>query len=47
MPLILGDGTSVEFPVDWTMEEADDWRKRAGIPKPAPTDRGRATPGLR
>jgi hypothetical protein len=35
MPLILKDGTSVEFPSNWSRDEAEEWRKRAGLSKPA------------
>lgn len=31
MPLVLPDGSSVEFPSNWTKEEADAWRERAGL----------------
>jgi hypothetical protein len=33
-PLVQMDGTSVEFPVEWTKEAARDWRKSAGLEKP-------------
>jgi hypothetical protein len=33
-PLILQDGTSVEFPDTWTKEQAEDWRKYAALAKP-------------
>jgi hypothetical protein len=35
MPLVLKDGTSVEFPSNWTKEEAETWRKHAGLANPA------------
>lgn len=39
MPLILQDGTSVEFPSDWTKEDAQRWRERANLVKPTPANR--------
>jgi hypothetical protein len=34
-PLILRDGTSVEFPDSWTQEQAETWRRYATLAKPA------------
>jgi hypothetical protein len=34
LPLILMDGTSIEFPVDWTKEAAQNWRECASLQKP-------------
>jgi hypothetical protein len=34
MPLVLRDGTSVEFPSNWTREEAQTWRQHTGLQKP-------------
>jgi hypothetical protein len=34
MPLVLRDGTSVEFPSNWTKEEADIWREHANLSVP-------------
>jgi hypothetical protein len=38
-PLVLEDGTSVLFPMDWTDEDADKWRMGARLqrPKDCPT----------
>lgn len=33
-PLVLLDGTSIEFSVDWTKEEAKIWRRRANLTRP-------------
>jgi hypothetical protein len=33
-PVILQDGTSVEFPAGWTDEDADKWRKGAELQRP-------------
>jgi hypothetical protein len=33
-PLILLDGTSVEFPADWSKKDAETWREQTGLPKP-------------
>jgi hypothetical protein len=33
-PLILADGTSVQFPADWTDEDADKWRKSMDLQRP-------------
>lgn len=35
-PLILQDGTSVEFPADWTKEQAETWRRYTGLARPNP-----------
>ena len=34
MPLVLRDGSSVEFPSNWTKEEAEAWRKAANLHDP-------------
>jgi hypothetical protein len=34
-PLILEDGTSVEFPSGWTDEDADKWRKGMQLQRPS------------
>jgi len=34
LPLLLKDGTSVEFPIDWTKEATMIWRKYRGLAKP-------------
>jgi hypothetical protein len=39
-PVILDDGTSVQFPKDWTDEDADKWRKGMELQRP---DHYRAT----
>jgi hypothetical protein len=31
MPIVLRDGTSVEFPSNWTKQEAETWRQHAGL----------------
>jgi hypothetical protein len=31
MPLVLRDGTSVEFPSNWTKQEADIWRQHSNL----------------
>jgi hypothetical protein len=33
-PVILEDGTSVQFPKDWTDEDADKWRKSMDLQRP-------------
>ena len=33
-PLVLRDGTSIEWPKGWTQEDADRWRKAAKLEKP-------------
>jgi len=33
MPLALKEGTSAEFPSNWT-KEAETWRKRVGLSRP-------------
>jgi len=33
-PVILEDGTSVQFPKDWTDEDADKWRKAMQLERP-------------
>jgi hypothetical protein len=34
MPLVLRDGSSVEFPSNWTREEADVWRQYSNLSNP-------------
>jgi hypothetical protein len=34
-PVILEDGTSVQFPRGWTDEDADKWRKGMELQRPA------------
>jgi hypothetical protein len=34
MPLILRDGTSVEFPDNWTKADAEIWRRHANLLPP-------------
>lgn len=34
-PVILEDGTSVQFPKGWTDEDADKWRKGNELQRPA------------
>jgi hypothetical protein len=36
-PVILDDGTSVVFPMDWTDEDADKWRKGMELQRPPQT----------
>jgi len=36
-PVILGDGTSVLFPKDWTDEDADKWSKGMELQRPSNT----------
>lgn len=38
-PVILDDGTSVQFPKDGTDEDADKWRKGMELERPSRTDR--------
>jgi hypothetical protein len=38
-PILLRDGTSVLFPSHWTDEDADKWRKGAGLQPPSPLSR--------
>ena len=33
-PIILSDGTSVSFPIGWTDEDADKWRKSVDLQPP-------------
>jgi hypothetical protein len=40
-PVVLDDGTSVQFPNGWTDEDADKWRKSMELQRP---DYCRATP---
>lgn len=40
-PLKLLDGTSIEFPEDWTPERAAAWREAYGLTKPQDVDRPR------
>jgi hypothetical protein len=34
MPIVLRDGTSIEFPSNWTREEAEIWRQRSNLTDP-------------
>ena len=34
-PVVLEDGTSVQFPEDWTDEDADKWRKSMELERPS------------
>jgi hypothetical protein len=34
MPLVLRDGSRVEFPSNWTKQEADIWRQHAKLADP-------------
>jgi hypothetical protein len=33
-PLVLMDCTSIEWPVGWSQEDADRWRKANGLERP-------------
>jgi len=34
-PLVLRDGTSIEWPAGWSKEDADRWRKANGLERPS------------
>jgi hypothetical protein len=34
-PIVMEDGTSVQFPAGWTDEDADKWRKSMELERPA------------
>jgi hypothetical protein len=34
-PVILSDGTSVEYPAGWSKAAAKEWRKSVGLTKPS------------